>query len=238
MEHRAAGPAAQHHHDEPARRPAFKWSDYAIEVDLNDPFFQVLEVSTRVNADFANLPIFTVEVKLSYPGVDVREYTFSGPDDVGKFRAPVINGNRKYKYVYQVNYKGDSRVFSSEEVETDDTQLTINVDDLGILVVDIARGGHQLLAGEAGTDPGPLRGRRLRQPVEQQFTMTEQQREFKIREVIFTPRTEPIHYDVKFFMADGREFEIKDKTQDSPQISINDPFSAPTRRSGCARWAT
>jgi hypothetical protein len=44
--------------------------------------------------------------------------------------------------------------------------------------------------------------------------------------VIFKPRTEPIIYDVKFFMSDGREFEIKNKTQDSSQIFINDPFSA------------
>jgi hypothetical protein len=204
----------------------FKWSDYALEVDLNDPFFQTIEVSTRVNADFANLPIFTVEVKLSYPGVDAREYTFTGPDDVGKFRAPVVNGNRKYKYVYQVNYKGDSRVFTSEEVETDDTQLTVNVDDLGILVVDIAPGDINFAQVKQAQVRVRYEDGGLREPVEQQFTMTEQQREFKIREVIFKPRTEPIHYDVKFFMADGREFEIKDKTQDSPQVFINDPFSA------------
>ncbi len=204
----------------------FKWSDYAIEVDLNDPFFQVLEVSTKVNADFANLPIFTVEVKLSYPGVDVREYTFSGPDDVGKFRAPVIGGNRKYTYSYQVNYKGDSRVFTSEAVETDDTQLTINVDDLGILVVDIAAGDINFSQVKQAQIRVRYEDAGLREPVEKQFTMTEQQREFKIREVIFTPRTQPIHYDVKFFMADGREFEIKDKKQDSSQIFINDPFAA------------
>jgi hypothetical protein len=204
----------------------FKWSDYALEVDLNDPFFQTIEVSTRVNADFANLPIFTVEVKLSYPGVDAREHVFTSPDDVGKFRAPVINGNRKYKYVYQVNYKGDSRVFTSEEVETDDTQLTVNVDDLGILVVDVAPGDINFAQVKQAQIRVRYEDGGLREPVEQQFTMTEQQREFKIREVIFKPRTEPIRYDVKFFMADGREFEIKDKTQDSPQIFINDPFSA------------
>ena len=56
----------------------FNWADYALEVDLNDPFFQTLEVSVRVNADFANLPIFNVEAKLSYlHGRDhkIEEYT-------------------------------------------------------------------------------------------------------------------------------------------------------------------
>lgn len=206
----------------------FNWKDYALEVDLNDPFFQTLEVSVRVNADFANLPIFNVEAKLSYPsGPDkpVQEYVFSSPDDVGKFRTFVTNNNRKYKFVYQVNYKGDSRVYSSEEVETDDTQLTINVDDLGILVVDIAPGDINFTQVKQAQlivryeDQGIT-------PIERQFTLTPDKNSYQIREVIFKARTQPIRYSVKYFMTDGREYEVKDKEQDAPQIYINDPFSA------------
>lgn len=207
---------------------AFNWKDYALEVDLNDPFFQTLEVSVRVNADFTNLPIFNVEAKLSYPsGPDkpVQEYVFSSPDDVGKFRTFVTNNNRKYKFVYQVNYKGDSRVYSSEEVETDDTQLTINVDDLGILVVDIAPGDINFTQVKQAQlivryeDQGIT-------PIERQFTLTPDKNSYQIREVIFKARTQPIRYSVKYFMTDGREYEVKDKEQDAPQIYINDPFSA------------
>lgn len=207
---------------------AFNWKDYALEVDLNDPFFQTLEVSVRVNADFANLPIFNVEAKLSYPsGPDkpVQEYVFSSPDDVGKFRTFVTNNYRKYKFVYQVNYKGDSRVYSSEEVETDDTQLTINVDDLGILVVDIAPGDINFTQVKQAQlivryeDQGIT-------PIERQFTLTPDKNSYQIREVIFKARTQPIRYSVKYFMTDGREYEVKDKEQNAPQIYINDPFSA------------
>lgn len=206
----------------------FNWADYAMEVDLNDPFFQTLEVSLRVNADFDNLPLFNVEAKLSYPyGADpkVEEFTFSKPDDVGKFRTFVVDKNRKYKFVYQVNYKGDSRTFTSEEVETDDTQLTINVDDLGILLVDIAPGDinfdqvKQAQLTVRYEDQGIA-------PIERQFTMTPQSSTFQVREVIFKPRDKPIKYSVKYFMVDGREFEVKDKEQDAPQLYINDPFSA------------
>lgn len=207
---------------------AFEWKDYALEVDLNDPFFQTLEVSLQVNADFTNLPIFNVEAKLVYPfgtRPTVEEYVFAKPDDVGKFRVFVADNNRKYKFVYQVNYEGDSRVFTSEEVETDDTKLTINVDDLGILVVDIAPGDINFAQVKQAQlkvryeDAGIT-------PIERQFTMTEGKNTFQIREVIFKPRTKPIRYDVKYFMADGREFEVKGKEQDAPQIYINDPFSA------------
>lgn len=206
----------------------FNWKDYALDVDLNDPFFQTLEVSVRVNADFANLPIFNVEAKLSYPsGPDkpVQEYVFSSPDDVGKFRTFVANNNRKYKFVYQVNYKGDSRVYSSEEVETDDTQLTINVDDLGILVVDIAPGDINFTQVKQAQMTVRYEDQGIT-PIERQFTLTPDKNSYQIREVIFKARTQPIRYSVKYFMTDGREYEVKDKEQDAPQIYINDPFSA------------
>jgi len=206
----------------------FNWKDYALDVDLNDPFFQTLEVSVRVNADFANLPIFNVEAKLSYPsGPDkpVQEYVFSSPDEVGKFRTFVANNNRKYKFVYQVNYKGDSRVYSSEEVETDDTQLTINVDDLGILVVDIAPGDINFTQVKQAQLTVRYEDQGIT-PIERQFTLTPDKNSYQIREVIFKARTQPIRYSVKYFMTDGREYEVKDKEQDAPQIYINDPFSA------------
>lgn len=207
---------------------AFEWKDYALEVDLNDPFFQTLEVSLQVNADFTNLPIFNVEAKLSYPfgtSPAVEEYVFAKPDDVGKFRVFVANNNRKYKFVYQVNYEGDSRVFTSEEVETDDTKLTINVDDLGILVADIAPGDINFTQVKQAQIKVRYEDAGIT-PIERQFTMTQDKNTFQIREVIFKPRTKPIKYDVKYFMADGREFEVKGKEQDAPQIYINDPFSA------------
>ena len=206
----------------------FKWEDYAIEVDLNDPFFQTLDVMVRVNADFANLPIYNVEVKLSYPyGRDkpVEEFAFAMPDDISRFRTFVADNIRKYNYVYQVNYKGSSKVFTSQEFETDDTQLTINVDDLGILVVDIA-------AGDIDFDQVKQAQIVIRyedagiKPIEHQFNMTRDNSTFQIREVIFKPRTKPILYSVKYIMADGREFAVKNKRQDASQLYINDPFSA------------
>lgn len=205
-----------------------KWEDYAQEVDLDDAFFRRLDVSLRVNADFANLPIFNVEAKLTYPAANgpfVKEYAFSKPDDIQKFRTFLNNNNRRYKYVYQVNYKGDNRTFTSPELETDDTELTINVDDLGVLVVDIAPGDINFAQVKQAQITVRYEDSGIT-PVERQFTMTAEKNTFQVREVIFKPRTQPIRYDVKYFMADGREFEIKNRKQDASQIYINDPFSA------------
>lgn len=205
-----------------------KWEDYAHEVDLDDEFFRRLDVTVRVNADFAALPIFNVEAKLTYPAANgpfVKEYAFSKPDDLQKFRTFLNNNNRKYKYVYQVNYKGDNRTFTSPELETDDTELTINVDDLGVLVVDIAPGDINFAQVKQAQITVRYEDSGIT-PVERQFTMTAEKNTFQVREVIFKARTQPIQYAVKYFMADGREFEVKNKKQDASQIYINDPFSA------------
>jgi len=207
----------------------FKWTDYAKELDLNDPFFQTLDVTMFVNADFDNLPIFNVQVKLSYPhgqNKPVEGFTFTKAEDVSRFRTLIADGVRKYKYDYKVNYKGDSRVFASKEFETDDTQLTVNVDDLGILVVDVAPGDINFdLVKQAQVfiryeDSGV-------NPIEYQFTMEPgKDNTRKFREVILKPRTKPIQYKVNYFMHDGRVFETQYRQQDGKLVYINDPFSA------------
>ncbi|MEO7689574.1 MAG: hypothetical protein ABIS51_09830 [Sphingomonas sp.] len=203
-----------------------KWEDYAMEVDLNDPFFQTLEVSVMVNADFEDLPLFSVEAKLSYPLGDqkVQEYVFKTPNDVGKFRTFIVDKHKKYKYVYTVNYKGESRTFNAPEVETDDTKLTINVDDLGIWVVDIAPGDINFTQIKQAQIT--VRLEEADAPIERQFTMTEAANTFKVREVTMQPKTKPFKYRVKYFMTDGKEFDSGWQEQAAPQLYINDPFAA------------
>lgn len=203
-----------------------KWEDHYMEVDLNDPFFQTIEISVMVNANFEDLPLFSVEAKLTYPLGDqkTQEFVFKGPDDIGKFSSFIVDKNKKYKYSYAVNYKNESQPFRSEEIETDDTQLTINVDDLGIWVVDIAPGDinftqvkqAQIAVRNEDVDP----------PVELQFTMTEAAGHFKVREVTMQKLRGSYKYRVKYFMADGKEFEKDWTDHDAPQLFIDDPFAA------------
>ncbi|MBC7985600.1 MAG: hypothetical protein H7X93_02875 [Sphingomonadaceae bacterium] len=203
-----------------------KWEDYAMEVDLNDPFFQTLEVSLMVNADFKDLPLHSVEAKLSYPLGDqkVQEFVFKAPEDVGRFRTFIVNKHKKYKYSYTVNYAGESRTFTSPEVETDDTRLTINVDELGIWVVDISAGDINF--AQVKQAQITVRTEEADTPIERQFTMNEQVHDFKIREVTMRPRKQPFKYRVKYFMTDGKEFDSGWQEQDAPQLYINDPFAA------------
>lgn len=204
----------------------FKWEDYAIEVDGDDPFFRTLNVSLAVNADFENLGIFNVEAKIIYPhgAGKVEEFTFKGPNDVGRFRTFLVEDKKTYKYSYQVNYKG-GQVYQSGDIETDDTQLTVNVTDLGVFAVDVAAGDlnftqvKQALLTIRYSDSGVS-------PIEQQYTLKEGATDYELRKVTLKPRTKPYAFKVKYFMADGKELETGWKEQDAPQLYVNDPFSA------------
>ncbi|MDR4467759.1 MAG: hypothetical protein MRJ68_05565 [Nitrospira sp.] len=208
----------------------FKWADFAKTVDLNDPFFRQLTVTTRANADFAALPLDSIEVKLEYKqGSEhaVQEYSLRKPDDVGKFATFIANDNYKYKYSYQVNYKNQSRRYESPVMETDERMLTVNVGDTGILLVDVA--------------PGDLNFNQVKEVqvtlqyedrahdvdlVEQVFRMDKDHTVHQWVRVIFAPRNQPYRYQVKYFMADGKEYVSAWKTSHSQKLFINDPFSA------------
>ena len=203
-----------------------KWEDYYSKLSV-DEFLKTVQVNMRVNASFADLPIHSVEVKISYPhgpNAKTQEFTFTSPDAVAKFECFVHQGIRKFKYAYTVNYKNSAFVFKSPEVETDDTNLTINVDDLGILALDIAPGDinfgqvdrAQITVSYAG-------GAR---PFEAKFNMTKDSNTFSVRQVIEQRRTGPVQVQVVYQMTDGREIKGPVREQTANQLYIDDPFSA------------
>lgn len=203
-----------------------KWEDYYSKVSV-DEFLKTLQVNMRVNADFAKLPIHSVEVKIWYPHgplAKTKEFTFDSPDDIAKFECFVHNGIRKFKYQYTVNYRGSAFVFRSEEQETDDTNLTINVDDLGILALDIAPGDINF--GQVDRAMITVRYDGGVRPFEKKFNMTKDANTFSVREVIERPRTGPILYQVTYQMADGREIKRPEQEQRASELYIDDPFSA------------
>lgn len=210
--------------------PNVKWADFAKTVDLNDPFFRQLTVNVRANADFESLPLDSIEVKMEYKqGSEhaIRESSLRKPDDVDKFTTFIANDSYKYTYSYQVNYKNSSQRFESKPVETDERFLTINVGDTGILLVEVAPGdinfnqvkeAQVTLRYEDAANGVP--------PSEQIYRIDKDHLNHRWVQVIFKPKTQPVRYHVKYFMADGREFETSVQETLSPRIFINDPFSA------------
>lgn len=203
-----------------------KWEDYYSKLSV-DEFLKTVQVNMRVNASFADLPIHSVEVKISYPhgpNAKTQEFTFTSPDTVAKFECFVHQGIRKFKYAYTVNYKGSAFVFKSPEVETDDTNLTINVDDLGILALDIAPGDINF--GQVDRAQITVRYAGGARPFEAKFNMTKDSNTFSVRQVIEQRRTGPVQVQVVYQMTDGREIQGPVHEQTANQLYIDDPFSA------------
>lgn len=206
----------------------YAWKDYSAVVDLNDPFFRTMTVKMRVNADFDHLPLHSIELKVEYDPAGqniVIEPVFIDSDSIETMQAFVANNDRFYKYTYQVNYKGENRPFVSEEKTSNDPSLVINVGDLGILHVDIAPGDindfEQVTAAEIHLWYGNGAER-----VETSVTLDKEQPTHAWTKVIFAERRQPVHYQVKYFMSDGREYNGPELTTGASELRINDPFAS------------
>ncbi|HSN20181.1 MAG TPA: hypothetical protein VLS49_05865 [Usitatibacter sp.] len=213
---------------------ALKWSDYSRTIDLDDPFFKTLRVNTLVNADFAGLPIHSVEVKLTYKGRPMANLAEGEPDgevvlastsDTGKFAAYVEGDDWKYKYSYQVNYRGQSRQYQSPEVETNEGVLTIGVDDVGVIDVEVSAG--DLNWAEIDRAAVTLSYEDKQHGVdgfEEQFQLTQAAPTYRIQRVIFEPMRNNYKYGVKYSMKNGLEYQGGPREARSQKLFINDVF--------------
>ncbi len=206
------------------------WKDFAQEVDLDDPFFKTLSVIMQVNADFQKLPIHSVELHLEYPdknGLKIGEFSFSKPDEKQTFTSFIHNNNWKYKYFYEVNYKGASKTLKSEVKETNEGVLTVNLDDLGFLHVTVQPGdlNFEQVAQVQVTMQYEDKANHV-ELIEQQFTLDKDHTTHEFQKLIFTPTKNPYKYRIKYFMKDGKEYQVKEAEGRSPYLFINDPFTA------------
>lgn len=213
-----------------------KWSDYARVIDLDDEFFKTLRVNTLVNADFQGLPIHSVEVKLIYKdrpmanlveGEPDGEVVLSNEADVGKFAAFVVGDDWKYKYSYQVNYRGESRQFQSPEIETNEGTLTIGVDDVGILAVDVSAGDINWTEVDRAAVVLTYEDREGGvEPIEEQLQLTQAAPERRVEHVMFQPMRKNYKYRVKYYMKGGREYQGPEMESRSQKLYVNDVFDA------------
>lgn len=202
------------------------WGEYASLVDLNDPFFKQLRVNVSVNADFGALPIDSVEVKVNYDEGDkheVAEYLFRSPDETKLFQTYIENDNATYRYSYQVNYKGESKVYTSPEITQDGDILRPSVGDLGILDIKVIPGDIDFTQVNTAQVSVAYEASGI-QPVALDFVLRQGETPAPVQKVIFQPQDAPIRYKVRYFMKDGREILADWVSQRSTEIHVNDPL--------------
>lgn len=211
-----------------------KWEDYAEEVDLNHPFFKQINTTVKVNAPFDKLPLHSVEVKLTYKGepMDVigsdvnGEFQFSDSESSARFASFIKDNDFKYNYSYQINYKGSAKTYQSEVFETDESVLTINVDDVGVLFVELLAGDldfNQIAQAQISIEyEDSANGV---DKISDQFIIDKDNLNHEFSNIIFTKWDKPYRYKVNYKMTDGKEISTDWIEESSPRLYINDPFS-------------
>ena len=206
-----------------------KWSDFSRTVDLNDPFFQQINVNIRGNADFANLPIFSIDGRISYDEGKTHTslpFTLTNPNDVVKFASFIENNKKAYQYSYKVNYKGETRVFDSGTLlSKGDEPLTIDVGDTGVLLASVQAGDinfdevAQALVTVHYEDSSNNVA-----PVEWQLVLDKDHKAQTLQKVIFATRNAPFKYKVKYDMKDGKTYFTDWKSNPAAQVYVGSPF--------------
>jgi hypothetical protein len=210
----------------------FKWADFYIEVDANDPFFATIMASLAVNADFDRYSIASVDTHCEYTKLNpatIKDFHFTKPDDIGKFDSDTSNGDMHWAYSFVVNYKDQGQSYQAPLVTTDKAQITINANDLGILCADLAVGNVDFTKTPqvqvAITYPDPDANG---QPVSQQFNFNKDKTIDRMLAVLLKPVDKAYKYQVTYIMADGTQMVTDWTESQSSHLFINSPFTMHT----------
>ncbi|HLJ85262.1 MAG TPA: hypothetical protein VKZ53_00475 [Candidatus Angelobacter sp.] len=208
---------------------ALNWSDFAKDVDLNDPFFKQINVNVRANADFTNLPIFSIDGRISYDGDTIHEslpFSLSSPNDLVKFASYYENDKKSYTFNYKVNYRAQSQTFDSGVLTSKgDEPLTIDVGDTGVLLANV-------LAADINFDEVTQALVTVHyedssnnvDPIEWEVTLDKDHKAVALQKVIFAPRKASFKFKTKYDMKNGQTYLVDWKTNPADQINVGSPF--------------
>jgi len=210
----------------------FKFEDFVVEIDANDPFFATIQANVNVNADFARYGITSVDVHCENTKVTpaaIKDFHFSKPDDLGKFDSDTANGDMHWAYSYSVNYKDANQAYQSPLIPTDKGQVTISANDLGVLFVEIAMGNIdfaktpqvQVSIKYPDNDANGS-------PINQQFTFDKDKKSDQMLVVLLKPVDQTAQFQTTYIMADSTQMVTEWADVQLPRLTINSPFTMAT----------
>jgi len=126
----------------PSTKAPYVWSDYFQEVDLDDPWFQSLNLGISTQADFAATPLTRLNVDLWYEDngkTHTQTVSFS-KDQNGRRDWKPYGTASKYEYSYTAYFDGGPK-YTSPRMEAVTKELVITGDVGGMLQVDVIAAG-------------------------------------------------------------------------------------------------
>ena len=203
-------------------------------VDLEDPFFQTLDLTVTAFASW-DQHIDYVEVQLQYQGVDdnnqpelkTNAFTFTKDHTSDRWDPRLLNGSREYQYRWRVAFAGrDPADFPDWQTSTA-PKLNIDVRDPGHLVIKVLAGNvnwadvtSQIQVELDYSDPDAN--------VDDQSTtliLDQKATEQTYDRWIYAPRNKPLRYRPHFFLKTGQQVDGDWTDSHASQIPINEPPS-------------
>lgn len=134
--------------------PASLVASKIITADLSQPYFQILDVSVQVTADYVNDPIAAITVTLSYVQTDdntqqgynySKTFVFSTGTEVYRFQTTMAKdstGSPKDSYTYssQIHYKASADTQPTAAKSTEERALIIGYNELSCVRVQASWG--------------------------------------------------------------------------------------------------
>lgn len=205
---------------------------YFRTVDETNDFFKMIRVAIKPNTDYDVLNINDLQVKLEYSDNEPKEFLFSADESGTKtYQAYLADDkSREYTYSYQVNFKmdafGNFPTFQSDPYTSSDDILTVTTDDVGVFRVSgFAKNmDWDLIARVLLTIKyeDPERGIDL---FSHSIELSSSNTEFNYSRALMQPWDKPYTYQLHYTFNDGTEFEDEAKTELSPILYLNDPFT-------------
>jgi hypothetical protein len=201
-----------------------RWEDHASIIDLDDPFFRQFRLDVRVEGDLENLPINSVDVHVEFDGdrTYTEDYHFDEKSTVQRFVCFSDGKPSDFRYRYRVNFENSARAYEVPMQQDNAKLLTINIDDTGLLLVDVRKGDLDFTTIPTAVVTvryEPVNGA----PIEEQFVVDQAHPEHRLERAIFEARTKPVRYRIDYRTADGKPLSTPWQ-ETSRQIAVNSPF--------------
>jgi hypothetical protein len=122
--------------------------DFCAQIDLDPQFFHYADVQITCTTDFAKEPVDAVKVHMEYHGTahqgpinEVKDFEFTKADSAPKTFSTYIAAPDQDSYTYSVEvfYSGSTKTYSFIG-KSNETELVLDTDTLGVLSVDVQAG--------------------------------------------------------------------------------------------------
>jgi hypothetical protein len=204
-----------------------KWSNYAVDVDLNDPFFQTLRIDISSPIAWDQVPIDSVDVTIIYGAGGSKNQTFhlDHNQQSAVYERFMDKDGSAWQWTCTVNYTNRADSYTSPAAPGTGTELTLDAALTGLLSVHVEPGNldfAKVSSAQVTFNYTP----KNHPPIESLVTLTKDARTGDWHAFLLEPQTTSYSYQVEYTLNDGTTYVRSPISTLLPVLPVNSPFNA------------